>query len=73
MIEEIMKKLGYVKEKEIDPFDYLPKIDKDVLRTISLARASKCDLFIDYVLNTGTQKFYMKEKGSKKSLLKLEL
>ena len=73
MLSEIMKKLGYVKESEIEGFLYCTPKEQDILRTVNLARAIKSDLFIDYVMVTNTQKFYIKEKGQKKSILKLEL
>lgn len=73
MINELMKKIGYVKESEIIGFNYLTKKEQDVLRTTNLARAIKSDMFVDYVLNSNTQKFYIKEKGKKKAILQLEI
>jgi len=73
MINELMKKIGYVKESEIIGFDYCTKKEKQILQTINLAKAIKSDIFVDYVLATGTQKFYIKEKGKKKATIQLEI
>lgn len=73
MFEGIMQKLGYVKEKEICGFDYLTNKEKNILETVNLAKLSGADLFVDYVISTNTQKFYLKEKGKKKALVTLEV
>ena len=72
MLGELMKKLGYVKESEIIGFQYCTDSEKDVLRTVELARGLEADMFIDFLQKTKTQKFYIKEKGKKKATVTIE-
>jgi len=59
MFEGLMKKFGYRKlsVKEIT-----------TIMLVDIAKQEKADMFIDYVVKTGKQKFYMK-KGKKNVLM----
>jgi len=72
MLSELMKKLGYVKESEIIGFQYCTDSEKNVLRTVELARDLEADMFIDFLQKTKTQKVYIKEKGKKKATVRIE-
>lgn len=69
MIQEIMKKLGYVKEAEINAFEYLKQSEQVALGIIRRAKEKGDDVFVDYVKKTNSQKIYAKNKKTKKTLL----